>query len=269
MSAEALEIPRPRILVCRDDDFKVTQALNPHAHPETVDPRHAFSQWEHMRSVLMKYADVEVAEFGDGTPQEIFWTRDPYGLVGDQVVLANFQPKERRPEVEYYESWFAKHDIPTVKPDGMFEGGNVVGHEGVYYMGTGYRGQAEDCDRLSWQLGKEFVGLEVVSADFFHLDVAMVSLGDHVMYYPQAFTPEALEILGDRLPDAIELSAEEVDGFCANSVALGDTVIMPPNQPTFRAKVEAIGKTAVEVDLSAFKPLGGGGVHCLTNSLPA
>ncbi|HWB38740.1 MAG TPA: arginine deiminase-related protein [Candidatus Saccharimonadales bacterium] len=259
---------KPRILVCEDSDFRVGHAINPWMDPDGSDPALANKQWHAMLETLKQYADVEVATFDGKLPDEIFWTRDEYAVIKGQIVLASFRHPERQPETAFWRQWFADHGYDTIEPVTTFEGGNIVHHGAAYYVGIGDRAEPQDAAKLSQQFGVEFVGLPVTSDDYFHLDVAMLSLRDAVFYYPGAFTAEALAEIKRRLPDAHELTKDETDGFCANSVAIGDTVIIPAGQASFRAKLEAIGKQVVELDLSAFKPIGGGGVHCLTNSLP-
>jgi len=260
---------RPRILVCKVDNFGVDYSINPWMKPEENDPELASRQWHDMLAVLQKHADIEIANFPDDAPQEIFWTRDGYGVIDGKIVLAQFAKPERQPETAHYRQWFADRGYETVEASTTFEGGNIVHHgPGVYYVGIGDRAESDDPAKLSQQFGVEFVGLDVTSNHFFHLDVAMLSLGDHLFYYPGAFTSRAQAIIKKRIPNAQELSESEMLGFCANSIAIGDTVIIPANQHTFRAKLESIGKQVVEVDLSAFLSIGGGGVHCLTNTLP-
>jgi len=268
MSA-AGEALTPRILVCEDDDFKVEHAINPWMHPDLAKPEVARGQWYKMLDVLKQHVDIETARFPMNAPDEIFWTRDAYSLIEGTIVLANFKKPERQGETDFWRQWFAKEGYQTVESPATLEGGNVIEHGGVYYVGTGYRAGADDCKRLSDYFGAEFVGLPVTSDDYFHLDVAMLTVGDRALYYPAAFTPEAREILSDRLPGAVELNAEEAAGFCANSIAVGDTVFTSSHQPSFEEKLAGIGKTAIAVDLSAFKAIGGGGIHCLTNTLPA
>ena len=58
-----------------------------------------------------------------------------------------------------------------------------------------------------------------------------------------------------------------MNGYCANSITVGDHVITQTGNDSFRQKLEALGKQVHEVDVSEFKNIGGGGVHCLTNVL--
>jgi N-dimethylarginine dimethylaminohydrolase len=62
------------------------------------------------------------------------------------------------------------------------------------------------------------------------------------------------------------LSEEDALTFCANSIVIGRTIVMPACPPAVREQLEAAGLTVVLVDVSEFHK-GGGSVRCLTNPL--
>jgi N-dimethylarginine dimethylaminohydrolase len=58
---------------------------------------------------------------------------------------------------------------------------------------------------------------------------------------------------------------EALTTFCANSIVVGRTVIMPSGSPDrVVARLRAWGFEVVEVDVSEFHK-GGGSIRCLTN----
>jgi N-dimethylarginine dimethylaminohydrolase len=114
--------------------------------------------------------------------------------------------------------------------------------------------------------GQEVVGLELVSDRFYHLDTCFCPLsGGAVLYYPEAFTPEALAAIRERVAPAqrIEASAAEAAAFCVNAVNLGPKVIMARAPASLKAKLEARGYGLTEVDLDPFI-LSGGAAYCMT-----
>ena len=68
------------------------------------------------------------------------------------------------------------------------------------------------------------------------------------------------------VPNLIEFSKEEIEGFASNSVVTGSSVIAQSGNPTFKEKLKKLGYQTVEVDLSEFVK-SGGGANCLTNIL--
>ena len=71
----------------------------------------------------------------------------------------------------------------------------------------------------------------------------------------------------DLVPDPIVLSEEEALTFCANSVVVGRTVVMPACPRAGSPELEACAaSTSCIVDVSEFHK-GGGSIRCLTNPL--
>ncbi len=68
------------------------------------------------------------------------------------------------------------------------------------------------------------------------------------------------------VPDPLVLSVDEAMTFCANSVVVGRTVIMPACPRRVRRTLEAWGFDIAIVDVSEFHK-GGGSIRCLTNPL--
>jgi N-dimethylarginine dimethylaminohydrolase len=68
------------------------------------------------------------------------------------------------------------------------------------------------------------------------------------------------------VPEPLVLSEEEALTFCATSIVIGRTVVMPACPDRVRLQLEAWGFDVVLVDVSEFHK-GGGSVRCLTNPL--
>jgi N-dimethylarginine dimethylaminohydrolase len=68
------------------------------------------------------------------------------------------------------------------------------------------------------------------------------------------------------VPEPLVLSEEEALTFCANSIVIGRTVVMPACPDRVRRQLEAWGFDVLLVDVSEFHK-GGGSVRCLTNPL--
>jgi N-dimethylarginine dimethylaminohydrolase len=71
----------------------------------------------------------------------------------------------------------------------------------------------------------------------------------------------------DLVPEPLVLTEEEaLSSFCANSVVVGHTVVMPACPDRVRARLADWGFEVVVVDVGEFHK-GGGSVRCLTNPL--
>jgi N-dimethylarginine dimethylaminohydrolase len=68
------------------------------------------------------------------------------------------------------------------------------------------------------------------------------------------------------VPEPLWLEDEEALSFCANSVVVGTTIVMPSTPPRVGRQLEAWGFTVVESPVAEFLKAGGG-CRCLTLSL--
>ncbi len=109
-------------------------------------------------------------------------------------------------------------------------------------------------------------GLRTTHPGMYHLDLAFCPLdARRAIVCPAALDAESAALLLDLVPEPLVVSEEEaLTTFCANSVVVGRTVVMPACPERVRARLEAWGFDVVVVDVSQFHKAGGS-VRCLTN----
>jgi N-dimethylarginine dimethylaminohydrolase len=110
------------------------------------------------------------------------------------------------------------------------------------------------------------VGLELATERFYHLDTCFCPLsGGRLLYYPAAFTPQALAAIRAhvRPEDRIEASDQDAAAFCVNAVNIGRHIVMAKAPVALRKRLNALGYTVAQVDLAPFI-LSGGGAYCMT-----
>jgi N-dimethylarginine dimethylaminohydrolase len=101
----------------------------------------------------------------------------------------------------------------------------------------------------------------------YHLDLAFCPLDDtHAMVCPAAFDEASAAAALSLVPEPLVLSEQEALTFCANSVVVGRTVVMPACPDRVRGQLEEWGFDVVLVDVAEFHK-GGGSIRCLTNPL--
>ena len=101
----------------------------------------------------------------------------------------------------------------------------------------------------------------------YHLDLAFCPLDERrAMVCPAAFDDASAAALLALVPEPLVLTEEEALTFCANSIVIGRTILMPACPDRVRAQLEEWGFEVVLVDLSEFHK-GGGSIRCLTNPL--
>jgi N-dimethylarginine dimethylaminohydrolase len=258
-----------RVLLCRPSHFTVDYIINPHMQPHSVDRKRALQQWQALVTALEnQHIVVDVIEQQPDVPDMVFATDQ--GIVRDgAVLLANFRYEQRKMERHYYREWFRTHGFRLRALSNIFpfEGGDTLFFGDMLLVGTGFRASLASCEELAEKLQTDVFPLRLINPNFYHLDMCFLPLdSDTAFYYPPAFSQNSRHLLQKLVKNLHEFSAEEAEGYAANSVVNDDIVTTQAGLHSFNQKLEALGKKVVEVDVSEFKKAGGG-VHCLINAL--
>jgi ornithine--oxo-acid transaminase len=256
-------------LMCPPDHFEVAYSINPWMDAAVpVDRARAREQWDGLVAALRDAgARVETIEPQPGLPDMVF-TANAGIVVGETFVPAAMLHPERHGERAHFERWFAARGY-TVAPlvDGTVQegAGDALPFAGRLVGGYRTRSSAEAYERLAGLVSP--MAVELVDPRFYHLDLAFCPLGEgRAMVVPSAMTAAGRALIAELVTEPLELTPEEGAAFCANSVVVGTTVVMPACPPRVREQLEAWGLTPVVVDLSEFQKAGGS-ARCLTLAL--
>ena len=273
---------RPTLLMTDPAHFGVSYAINPWMRPgewlldEAGHQRSARQAWDALRAALVDAgADVEVIAGAAGWPDMVFPANAAVVLDG-RALLARFKCDERRGEEGYFRAGFeALQERGRLAeiiefPDGIVHEGAGDGiwdaRRRLFWVGFGQRSDAAAARVIADTFGQEVLELELKTPRFYHLDTCFCPLsGGEVLYYPPAFTRDALARIRDRVePDMlIEAEDDAAAAFCVNAVSLGRTVVMAEAPPRLRAQLMERGYRVSEVDLAPFI-LSGGAAFCMT-----
>ena len=270
---------QPFFLMTNPDAFDVRYQINPWMDPKTWTPAHSARAQAGSKSLrdALKAAGAKVETIGAirGLPDLVFPANAAVVLDG-RVLLARFRHPERQGEEPIFRTAFnalkrrGLVDQIVDLPEGLFhEGaGDAIwdADRGWFWCGFGPRSSRDAVSVVRRTFSQDVVALELVSERFYHLDTCFCPLaGGHVLYYPPAFTADALATIRDRIPAAqrIEATAEEAATFCVNAVNLQNQVIMARAPASLRTKLTSRGYTLTEVDLAPFI-LSGGAAYCMT-----
>ena len=189
------------------------------------------------------------------------------------VVMSHMRHPQRRVETPAARVWFESHGYaPTyVGREGIgahFESGDAFPFRGELVVAHGPRTDELALKHLAHDLGVQVRSVRIVHPGMYHLDLAFCPLDDdHALVCPAAFDDDSAAALLDLVPQPVILSEEEAIGsWCANSVVVGRTVVMPDCPRRVRNWLDALGFDVVVLDVSEFH-LGGGSIRCLTNPL--
>ena len=260
-----------RYLMCPPTYFDVCYAINPWMDVSVaVDRERARSQWDALVATLRDAgAEVEQLDPRPDLPDLVFTAN--LGLVdGGTFIPARMRHPERRPEPAHAETWFRDQGFAI-----RHLGGDVVQEgagDGLPFAGTlvgGYRARssASSYVDLARLIEGPILPVELSDERFYHVDIAFCPLDSRsALLAPHAIDADSLRLIRELVPDPIELTEEEANAFCANSVVVGRTVVMPACTPRLERELRARGLEPVVVDVSEFLKAGGG-PRCLTLAL--
>jgi len=267
-------------LMVEPDHFRVDYAINPFMDlADQPDPARAGEQWLGLVEALRGAgADVDVLPQRPDSPDMVYAMN--LGLVVNtgpaaedrRVVHSHMRHAERRNETLSAAAWFAEHGFTGsyVGRDGVgahLEAGDAFAFGDALVVGYGPRTEELGLKHLATDLDVRVRGLRITHPGMYHLDLAFCPLDDRrAMVCPAALDEASAAAVLAMVPEPLVLTEEEALTFCANSVVVGSTIVMPSVPDRVRAQLEAWGFEIVLVDVGEFHK-GGGSVRCLTNPL--
>jgi N-dimethylarginine dimethylaminohydrolase len=186
--------------------------------------------------------------------------------------MSHMRFPERRMETATADAWFAERGFSRsyVGRDGIgahLEAGDIFAFGDALVAGYGPRTEELGLKHLAVDLGVRVRGLRITHPGMYHLDLAFCPLDEtRAMVCPAAFDEASAAAALELVPEPLVLSEEEALTFCANSIVIGRTIMMPTCPDRVRAQLEEWGFEIVLLDLSEFHK-GGGSIRCLTNPL--
>ncbi len=267
-----------RYVMVRPDHFRVDYRINPYMDLDVQpDPHRSMAQWVGLVSTIERLGGtVEVVPQRPDAPDMVYAMNLGLGLVRPDgeahVVLSHMRYAERRMETQSAQPWFERSGRSTsyVGRDGVgahLEAGDVFAWGDALVAGYGPRTEELALKHLATDLQVRVRGLRITHPAMYHLDLAFCPLDERrAMVAPGAFDDASAAALLELVPEPLLLTDDEaLTTFCANSIVVGRTVVMPAGAPArVVAQLEDWGFDVVEVEVDEFHK-GGGSVRCLTN----
>jgi N-dimethylarginine dimethylaminohydrolase len=259
--------------MCPPRHFGVLYEINPWMSREvTVDTDRALAEWERLGASL-RAAGAEVIEMQPRAevPDLVFTANA--GLVnGDQFVPSNFRHPERQPETDIDAAWFAERGwrVDRLPDDLDHEGaGDALpftpdGQRTVLLSGYSFRSDAGAATALGELLGCPVRPIQLIDPRLYHLDLTFCPLdGRRAIIAPSGWDKYGRKVVEALVPEPLVLDDDEALSFCANSVVVDGTVVMPVTPPRVGRQLEAWGFAVAESPVGEFLKAGGG-CRCLT-----
>jgi N-dimethylarginine dimethylaminohydrolase len=264
-------------LMVAPEHFRVDYAINPFMDPaDQPDPAATRDQWDAIVAVIGESGgSVDVLAQRPDAPDMVYAMNLGLPLVGPDgpvAVLSHMRYAQRRMETETAERWFADHgySLRAIGRDGVgahFEAGDAFAWRGELVVGFGPRTEKLALKHLAHELDVPVRGVRITHPGMYHLDLGFCPLDDtRAMVCPAAFDDTSATKLLGLVPEPLVLTEDEAMTFCANSVVVDRTVIMPACPERVRAQLEAWDFEVVVVGVPEFLK-GGGAIRCLTNPL--
>jgi N-dimethylarginine dimethylaminohydrolase len=260
-----------KILMTPADFFGIEYEINAWMHEDNqVDHAVAQDQWQKLYDIYTKQLgwEVTLAKPVKHLPDMVFST-DCCLMIGGKILLSNFRYPERQPETAEFKKWFEANSFANMKQaTHRFEGGGdnlLCGNK--ILAGHGFRSDPEAADELHEYFGLEVVPLHIVDPFFYHLDTSLAVLSDDtVAFYPAALDEESQATLRAAIPNVIEATLEEAQGFGLNAVSDGKTIITSDESQSLLQKYRDAGFEVIGTPILEFRK-SGGGVKCMTLEL--
>ena len=273
-----------RYVMVRPDHFRVEYQINPFMDlAQQPDPTLTRVQWDGLVAAIRAAGgEVEVIEQRADAPDMVYAMN--LGFVVEpaegrfvtssagHVVLSHMRYAQRRMETSSAATWFAGRGFTTsyAGREGVgahLEAGDAFAWRGELIVGVGPRTEELALKHLATDLGVRVRGLRITHPAMYHMDLGFCPLDDtHAMVCPAAYDDASADALLALVPEPLVLTEDEALTFCANSIVVGRTILMPACPPAVREQLEDAGFTVRLLDLSEFHK-GGGSIRCLTNPL--
>jgi N-dimethylarginine dimethylaminohydrolase len=268
-----------RFLLCRPLHFTVAYEINPYMHVQVhPDPERALAEHDGLAATLRNAgAELEFLDPVPGLPDLVF-TANAGVVDGDAFVPSRFRHPERQGETVHDVAWFADRGfhVSLLPGDEPFEGAGDVLPFGadpdttrgpVLVAGYRTRSAVGAQTHLGGLLGVPVRTVELVDERFYHVDLVFCPVDERrALIAPQGLDRYGCRVLEELVPEPVWLTDDEALSFCANSVVVGDVIVMPRCTPRLGRILEDAGLAVAVSPVGEFLKAGGG-CRCLTLAL--
>jgi len=257
--------------MCAPVHFGVLYEINPWMHREvTVDADLAMQQWQALVATLRAAgAAVELLEPEAHVPDLVF-TANAGLLNGTRFVPSHFRHAERQAETPIFAHWFTDHgyDVRDLPAAVQHEGaGDALPFGGTILSGYRPRSDVAAAALLGGLLGAPVHPIELVDPRLYHLDLTFCPLDERrALCAPLGWDAYGRKVVEALVPEPLWLHDDEALAFCANSVVVGTTIVMPTAPVRVARLLEGWGYDVVVCSVGEFLKAGGG-CRCLTLAL--
>ncbi|MBA2431548.1 MAG: amidinotransferase [Chthoniobacterales bacterium] len=260
------------LLLCPPDHYSIQYEINPWmSRARGADTPMVQAQWRGLYEKLCSLqANVSLITPQPKLPDMVF-TANAGLAVGRRFIPSNFRHQERSGEAAFFAQFMEEkgYEVVWLPPDLYFEGeGDALFGGDALFCGYKFRTDIQAHRAVADIFSCLVISVELVDPRFYHIDTCFCPLpAESGYWFPEAFDEYGQRAIRDRLPNIIDVSAEEAQVFCCNSVVLDKDIVMPAGAPNLVAQLTERGYTCHTLQMCEFLKAGGA-CKCLTMFMP-
>lgn len=247
---------KPRHALVREPGEIYIKCISSHPLRHTVDVSLARRQHaEYCRTLSELGLEVIHLPVDDDHPDSCF-VEDDAVIHGGKALICRMAKDSRRGEEDAVETFLRDYmPIRRAVPPATVEGGDVIHLPDRLISGVTERTNLEGVAQMGLWLGVEVD--TIVDPGIVHLKSYVTYLGGEMMIATRAYADHPA------LEEFKVLIVPEEEAYAANTLAIGDTVLMPEGCPRAHATVREAGFDVIPLDVSEFEKCEGA-LTCLS-----
>jgi dimethylargininase len=247
----------PKRAIVREPGTQLGRCISSHPEWHTLNVALAHQQHKDYCNTLAELG-LEVIQLPrDNQHPDSCFVEDTAIIHNDRALIARFAPESRRGEISAVEELLQEFSIRTTKAvsPATIEGGDVIQLQEKLLCGVTKRTNMEGATQLaSW------LSIKVET----HVDPFIVHLKSHATHIGSNRMIATKAFANDLALKGFTVIAVPADENCAaNSLAIGNTVLMPSGCPLTQSMVRGAGYDVVPLNISEFQKCDGG-LTCLS-----
>ena len=246
----------PKRALVREPGSRYTRCISSHPLRHTIDVRQARAQHAEYCETLSELGlEVLTIPRDDVHPDSCF-VEDNAVIHGSKALISRMAKESRRGEEEAVEEVLREYmEVKRAVAPATVEGGDVIHLPDRLISGVTQRTNPEGVAQMEAWLG---VAVDtIVDPGIVHLKSYVTYLGDGTMIATRVCANHPA------LKGFTVLVVPDDEWYAANTLAIGETVLMPSGRPRAHAMVREAGSDVVPIDVGEFEKCEGA-LTCLS-----
>jgi len=247
---------KPKHALVRELGVRYTRCISSHPLRHTIDISHAREQHAEYCSTLEELGLEVVAIPRDDERPDACFVEDNAIIHGGKALVCRMAKESRRGEEDAVETVLREYmEVKRATAPATVEGGDVIHLQDRLISGVTQRTNPEGLAQMEAWLG---VAVDtIVDPGIVHLKSYITYLGKNTMIATRDYANHPV------LNEFSVLVVPDDEGYAANTLAIGDTVLIPKGYPCAQAMVRKAGFDVVPLDVSEFEKCEGA-LTCLS-----